>query len=143
MSDAKPATVTPIPPAAVPAIPRRSSSPIPTLIQSRSVLCFVLTTIMPSAHNAGLFPLDAMILAMAVFYGGAAQIVAAIFDWRKANTFATTAFISYGDFLLNSCRDHRLFEAGSGRETSCTAKAPWLGIWGLMSFTMFIGTLSA
>ena len=82
-----------------------------------------------------------MILAMAVFYGGAAQIVAGIFEWRKANTFATTAFISYGAFWLTLAGIIVFPKLGLAEKPSGTAMAAWLGIWGLMSFIMFIGTL--
>ncbi len=142
MSDAKLATVTPISPAAAPALPAKIAiadtyaNPAPL-----GLLCFALTTIMLSAHNAGLFPLDAMILAMAVFYGGAAQIIAGIFEWRKANTFATTAFISYGSFWLTLAGIIVFPKLGLADKPSGTAMAAWLGIWGLMSFIMFIGTL--
>ena len=100
MSNGQTATIAPpIAPAATaaPALPAKvaildtNANPAPL-----GLLCFALTTILLSAHNAGFFALDAMVLAMAVFYGGIAQIFAGVFEWRKNNTFATTAFISYG-----------------------------------------------
>lgn len=105
------------------------------------LLCFALTTILLSMHNAGLFPLDAMILAMAIFYGGIAQIFAGVFEWRKANTFATTAFVSYGFFWLTLAGIIVLPKLGWAEKPSEVAMASYLGIWGLMSFIMFIGTL--
>ena len=42
-----------------------------------------------------------MILAMGICYGGAAQIIAGIMEWKKGNTFATTAFLSYGLFWFS------------------------------------------
>ena len=42
-----------------------------------------------------------MILAMGIFYGGVAQIMAGIMEWRKGNTFGTTAFLSYGLFWVS------------------------------------------
>ncbi len=41
-----------------------------------------------------------MILAMGIFYGGIAQVIAGIMEWRKNNTFGTLAFTSYGVFWL-------------------------------------------
>jgi succinate-acetate transporter protein len=90
MSDVKLAVVNPPAAAAAAALPAKIAiadtyaNPAPL-----GLLCFAMTTILLSSHNAGLFALDAMILAMAIFYGGIAQIVAGIFEWRKANTFAT------------------------------------------------------
>jgi hypothetical protein len=104
------------------------------------LLCFALTTILLSMHNAGLFALDAMILAMAVFYGGTAQIFAGVFEWRKKNTFATTAFISYGFFWLTLAGIIVFPKLGLAAKPDEVAMASYLGVWGLMSFVMFIGT---
>ncbi len=104
------------------------------------LLAFGLTTVMLSMHNAGLFGLDAMILAMAVFYGGIAQIFAGIFEWRKNNTFAETAFISYGFFWLTLAGIIVFPTLGLAEPPSQVAMASYLGIWGLFSFVMFIGT---
>lgn len=144
MSDAQLATLPPIAPAtaAAPALPTKIviadtyANPAPL-----GLLCFALTTILLSAHNAGLFALDATILAMAVFYGGLAQIVAGIFEWRKNNTFATTAFISYGSFWLSLVGIIVFPKLGLAEKASGEAMAAYLGLWGLVSFVMFIGTL--
>src|SRR5208283_4060075 len=61
---------------------------------------FGMTTVLLNLHNAGFFELGSMILAMGIFYGGMAQIVAGIMEWKKNNTFGTTAFLSYGFFWL-------------------------------------------
>ena len=104
------------------------------------LLAFGLTTVLLSMHNAGLFGLDAMILAMAVFYGGIAQIFAGVFEWRKNNTFAETAFISYGFFWLTLAGIIVFPTLGLAEPPSPTAMAAYLGMWGLFSFVMFIGT---
>ena len=104
------------------------------------LLAFGLTTVMLSMHNAGLFGLDAMILAMAVFYGGIAQIFAGVFEWRKNNTFATTAFTSYGFFWLTLAGIITFPTLGLAAAPSQTAMAAYLGIWGFFSLVMFIGT---
>lgn len=104
------------------------------------LLAFGLTTVMLSMHNAGLFGLDAMILAMAVFYGGIAQIFAGVFEWRKNNTFAATAFTSYGFFWLTLAGIITFPTLGLAEPPSQVAMASYLGIWGLLSFVLFIGT---
>src|SRR3954463_7055558 len=65
------------------------------------LLGFGMTTVLLNLHNAGFFELNTMILAMGICYGGVAQIIAGIMEWRKGNTFATTAFTSYGLFWLS------------------------------------------
>ncbi len=62
---------------------------------------FGLTTILLNIHNAGFFGLSSMILAMGIFYGGIAQVIAGIMEYRKNNTFGTLAFTSYGLLLAD------------------------------------------
>ena len=64
------------------------------------LLGFGMTTVLLNLHNAGFFALGSMILAMGIFYGGLAQIIAGIEEWKKNNTFGATAFTSYGAFWL-------------------------------------------
>src|SRR4051812_18246119 len=65
------------------------------------LLGFGMTTVLLNLHNAGFYELNSMILAMGLCYGGAAQIVAGLMEWKKGNTFGTTAFLSYGFFWLS------------------------------------------
>src|ERR1700759_3964131 len=60
-----------------------------------------MTTVLLNLHNAGFYEMNGMILAMGVCYGGVAQIVAGMMEWKKGSTFAATAFISYGFFWLS------------------------------------------
>ena len=62
------------------------------------LLGFGLTTVLLNLHNAGLFGLDAMILGMGLAYGGLAQVIVGIMEFKKGNTFGTVAFSSYGLF---------------------------------------------
>src|ERR1700710_840557 len=65
-------------------------------------LCaFGMTTVLLNFHNAGFFDLNSMILAMGIFYGGLAQVIAGIIESKKNNTFGLTAFTSYGFFWLS------------------------------------------
>jgi succinate-acetate transporter protein len=64
------------------------------------LLGFGMTTILLNLHNAGFYPLDAMILGMGVFFGGLAQLIAGTMEFKKGNTFGQAAFMSYGAFWL-------------------------------------------
>jgi succinate-acetate transporter protein len=64
-------------------------------------LCaFALTTFVLSAANAGLFTGAAVVIGAAYFYGGLAQLLAGMWEFRAGNTFGATAFSSYGAFWL-------------------------------------------
>ena len=41
---------------------------------------FCMTTVLLNIHNAGFFPLSSMVLAMGIFYGGIAQVIAGIME---------------------------------------------------------------
>src|SRR5271156_463102 len=62
---------------------------------------FGMTTVLLNLHNSGFFPMNSMILAMGICYGGCAQVIAGIVEFKKNNTFGATAFTSYGFFWLS------------------------------------------
>src|ERR1041384_8792378 len=96
------------------------------------LLGFGMTTVLLNLHNAGFYELNSMILAMGICYGGAAQIIAGIMEWRKGNTFATTAFLSYGLFLLSLVTLIILPETGWGQGSKQTTKAANLSLSGFV-----------
>ncbi len=102
---------------------------------------FGITTVLLNLHNAGLFGLDAMILGMGIFYGGIAQIIAGMMEWKKNNTFGTVAFTSFGFFWLTLVALIVLPRMGWADEPSNGAMVAYLFLWGLFTFIMFIGTL--
>ena len=102
---------------------------------------FGMTTVLLNLHNAGLWPIGSMILAMGIFYGGLAQIVAGIMEFRKANTFGTTAFTSYGFFWLTLVFLLIAPELGWWEAPTDDAMAAYLFMWGLFTFFMFFATL--
>jgi len=102
---------------------------------------FGMTTVLLNLHNAGFFGLGSMILAMGVFYGGLAQIIAGIMEWKKNNTFGTTAFTSYGLFWLSLAGLIVGPKIGLGDATENSAMVAYLFIWGVFTAVMFIGTL--
>ena len=102
---------------------------------------FGMTTVLLNIHNAGFFVLGSMILAMGIFYGGIAQVVAGILEYRKGNTFGVTAFTSYGLFWLSYVGLKVLPEFTGFTSPENTAMAAYLFMWGLFTCMMFISTL--
>ena len=105
------------------------------------LLGFGMTTVLLNIHNAGYYELNTMILARGIFYGGIAQIIAGLMEWKKNNTFGTTAFTSYGLFWLTLVGLIFLPKLGLGEATSKPAMAAYFFMWGLFTFIMFLGTL--
>ena len=105
-------------------------------------LCaFGMTTVLLNFHNAGFFELNSMILAMGLFYGGLAQVIAGIIEAKKNNTFGLTAFTSYGFFWLSLVGLIVMAKVGWIDKPSDNAMVAYLGVWGLFTFCMFFGTL--
>lgn len=104
---------------------------------------FGMTTVLLNIHNAGFYPMNAMILSMGFFYGGLAQVIAGIEEWKKGNTFGATAFTSYGLFWLTLVGIVLLpkSENYSMLATESFPFAAYLFMWGLFTLVMFIGTL--
>lgn len=63
---------------------------------------FALTTFILSLSNAQITPatVGALFVPLALFYGGIAQLLAGMWEFRKNNTFGATAFTTYGAFWL-------------------------------------------
>ena len=104
---------------------------------------FGMTTVLLNIHNAGFFPLSAMILAMGIFYGGIAQIIAGIFEFKKGNTFGMLAFLSYGHFWLTLVALILMPKMGLADGTPPAFMAWYLFMWGIFTLFMFVGTLKA
>ncbi len=102
---------------------------------------FGMTTVLLNLHNAGFFALGSMIIAMGIFYGGMAQVIAGIMEWKKGNTFGTTAFTSYGLFWLTLVGLIITPKIGLAQQAETAAMVAYLFIWGLFTAVMFIGTL--
>jgi succinate-acetate transporter protein len=101
------------------------------------LLGFGMTTVLLNIHNAGFYGFNTMILGMGVAYGGIAQVIAGIQEWKKGNTFGATAFTSYGLFWLSLVA--LLMFPGTAPDK--TATASYFFMWGFFTGVMFIGTL--
>ncbi len=102
---------------------------------------FGMTTVLLNLHNAGFFEMNSMILAMGFFYGGIAQVIAGIFEYRKNNSFGMTAFISYGCFWLTLVGLILMGKWGWISASSEPAMVAYLILWGIFTLLLFFGTL--
>ncbi|MBY6199367.1 acetate uptake transporter [Vibrio hangzhouensis] len=101
---------------------------------------FGMTTILLNIHNAGFFPIDSMILAMGIFYGGLSQVFVGMMCFKRGDTFGTTAFTSYGLFWLTLVGI--IVMPYMGLPASPAKFMGWyLLLWGVFTGFMFIGSL--
>jgi len=116
------------------------------------LFAFASTTLVLSLYNVNArgVTVPNVVLGMAMFYGGLAQLLAGMWEFATGNTFGATAFSSYGSFWLSFAT---LFVPGSGigdaykavAETDPTMEDDAIGIfllsWMVVTFLFFLGSL--
>jgi uncharacterized protein len=95
------------------------------------LLGFGMTTMLLNIHNTGYYALAGAILAMGLFVGGLAQVIAGVMEWKKGNTFGTVAFTAYGTFWISLVFIILSSDGLLGRP----AKASWDGICSCGAFS--------
>jgi len=106
-------------------------------------LCaFGTTTVLLSLANAGLIGLTSPILAMALFYGGIAQIIAGLMEWKKNNNFGFLTFVSFGTFWITFAGVLTLPVLGLAKAAAPTDLAAYLAVWGIVAFGLLVCTLN-
>jgi uncharacterized protein len=100
------------------------------------VSAFALTTFVLDASNAQLFTGDKIVIGLALFYGGIAHMLAGMWEFRSGNTFAATAFTSYGAFWLAIG-----FSLQNALIPNATTFAYFLLGWTIFTFIMLLGSL--
>ncbi|KAG1663812.1 hypothetical protein FOA52_013377, partial [Chlamydomonas sp. UWO 241] len=81
------------------------------------------------------------VIAYAAFYGGLGQFVAGLLELLKGNTFAGTAFISYGAFWMGWFMLEFLSKIDHSLPVSLTGKTLWCALWGILTAGFFVVTL--
>jgi uncharacterized protein len=105
-------------------------------------LCaFGMTTLMLSLHNMGVTALASPIIAMAILYGGLAQVIVGIMEWKKNNTFGLLTFGSFGFFWICFATLLMLPALGVSKAPGPSELAVFLGLWGIFAFGLFICSL--
>lgn len=104
---------------------------------------FGMTTVLLNLLNAGILSSSGMgmILALGIFYGGMAQIIAGVLEFKKGNTFGTVAFTSYGLFWLSLVALLVFPAMGWAGAVDARSMAAYFIMWGIFTGYMFIGTL--
>ena len=124
----------------------------PTVIQFPKVAdpgplglaAFALTTFVLSFFNAGLAPAsgEPIVFGLAFAYGGLAQLLAGMWEFRTGNTFGAVAFTSYGAFWLSFWAFEQFY---ADKVTNASQLEHAIGLylitWGIFTAYMFIASL--
>jgi succinate-acetate transporter protein len=103
---------------------------------------FAMTTFVLSCVNAGLVgkSIEPVVLPLALFYGGTVQLLAGMWEFRKANTFGALAFSSFGAFWLAFAAFAKFVAPGLGPDAE-TATGLFLLGWTIFTAYMTIAAL--
>ena len=104
---------------------------------------FALTTFLLSLVNAGVLPKDTepVMLGVALAYGGIAQLLAGMWEFRKGNVFGATVFTSYGAFWLSFWAYLTFYADAIPAEHHGVAAGWYLLAWAVFTSLMFIASL--
>jgi uncharacterized protein len=104
---------------------------------------FALTTFLLSLVNAGILPKDTepVMLGVALAFGGVAQLLAGMWEFRKGNVFGATVFSSYGAFWLSFWAYLTFYAEGIPTEHHGVAAGWYLISWAIFTSLMLVAAL--
>jgi succinate-acetate transporter protein len=119
---------------------------VPTPIADPAPLglaAFALTTFVLSMFNAKLLGAggEPVVFGLALAYGGLAQFMAGMWEFRNGNTFGAVAFTSYGAFWLSFWAFVQFFEKSVPKADAGHAVGLFLIAWGIFTLYMFVASL--
>ncbi|ADI73837.1 GPR1/FUN34/yaaH family protein [Methanohalobium evestigatum Z-7303] len=113
-----------------------TANPAPLGFTGYGIAAFLL-----SLTFIGVYPVGSMIVSLAIFIGGIAEILAGLQAWRRGDVFAGTAFAAYGlfwpTFAFLVIFESTAMVAGP----TPMAMVAFLGIFGIYTLGLFIATL--
>jgi succinate-acetate transporter protein len=104
---------------------------------------FALTTFVLSMFNSGLVSEggEPVVLGLALAYGGLAQLLAGMWEFRTGNTFGAVAFTSFGAFWLSFWAYVSFYAPQVAPADAGHAVGLYLIAWGIFTTYMFIASL--
>jgi len=122
-----------------PALPSLIADPAPL-----GLAAFAMTTFVLSVFNANIIhdaKLEAVVLPLALFYGGVAQFAAGMWEFRNRNTFGALAFTSFGAFWLSYAAYGKFAVPGLPTGDAYKATGLFLLAWAIFTGYMLIASL--
>ncbi len=104
---------------------------------------FAMTTFILSMFNSKLLAGggEPVVLGLALVYGGVAQLLAGMWEFRTGNTFGATAFTSYGAFWISFFVFEQFFAKSIPAADLGHAVGLFLIAWGIFTLYMFVASL--
>jgi len=104
---------------------------------------FALTTFVLSMYNADILNAggEPIVFGLALAYGGIAQLLAGMWEFRTGNTFGAVAFTSYGAFWISFWAFEQFYADGIPEAALSQAVGVYLVAWGFFTLYMFVASL--
>jgi succinate-acetate transporter protein len=99
---------------------------------------FVLSMVNTNLVGQGALP---VVLGLALAYGGIAQLLAGIWEFRTGNTFGAVAFCSFGAFWISFYILVHVALPGIAKNEVGSALGLYLWMWGIFTTYMFVASL--
>lgn len=135
-------------------VPQRTPDPVSTQTAQTSswvvadpgplgLAAFALTTFVLSMFNADLIAKggEPVVLGLALAYGGIAQVLAGMWEFRTGNTFGAVAFTSFGGFWLSLWALNQFYAAEIPKADLGHAVGLFLIGWGIFTLYMWVASL--
>lgn len=127
-------------------VERRAPAPVVTIADPGplGLAAFALTTFILSCFNAKIIgdpKLEAVVLPVALFYGGTVQLLAGMWEFRTGNTFGALAFSSYGAFWLSFAGYVKFVAPGLPKTGAHTATGLFLLAWTIFTVYMTVAAV--
>jgi uncharacterized protein len=104
---------------------------------------FALTTFVLSMFNAGILDdrAEPVVFGLALAYGGLAQLLAGMWEFRTGNTFGAVAFTSYGAFWISFWAFVQFYASDIPESVANHATGVYLVAWGVFTTYMLVASL--
>jgi len=104
---------------------------------------FAMTTFVLSMYNSGILHSagEPVVLGLAFAYGGFAQLLAGMWEFRTGNTFGAVAFTSFGAFWLSFAAFVQFFAKDVPESAAAQAVGVYLVAWAIFTTYMFIASM--
>ena len=104
---------------------------------------FALTTFVLSMFNSGLMSDggEPIVFGLALAYGGLAQLLAGMWEFKNNNAFGATAFTSFGAFWISFWAFNQFYAEKVPAEHLGKAVGLYLIGWGIFTAYMFVASL--
>jgi succinate-acetate transporter protein len=128
-----------------PEAPGGASAGVPAIANPAplGLAAFALTTFVLSMVNSGLVSdkAEPVVFGLALAYGGIAQLLAGMWEFKTGNTFGATAFSSYGAFWISFWALVMFFVKDIPAADAGHAVGLYLWAWGIFTTYMFLASL--